>query len=147
MGSSAAPLTARHHPQQQAHSKYMDALNRSSNPGSSAVCQMLAAYQQQQQAAVTQEAKQMEYAAAAAAVAAAAGEPPPPPPEPKALNWAERNLWFGTDTEMTEFAYQVRGRLLPFPRSSWDDAAGVCLIGGLIELAGETDRCRLPMNV
>jgi hypothetical protein len=28
-------------------------------------------------------------------------------PEPKALSWAERNSWFGSDTEMTQLAYQV----------------------------------------
>jgi hypothetical protein len=96
---------------------------------------MLAAYQQQQQAAVAQETKQMEYAAAAAAVAAAAGEPPPPPPEPKALNWAERNLWFGTDTEMTEFAYQVSGlmrnmRLCFARRTACGCGLGLCLAAG-----------------
>jgi hypothetical protein len=37
--------------------------------------------------------------------AAAAGEGAP---EPKALSWAERNSWFGSDTEMTQLAYQVR---------------------------------------
>jgi hypothetical protein len=38
----------------------------------------------------------------AAAAAAAEGAP-----EPKALSWAERNSWFGSDTEMTHLAYQV----------------------------------------
>lgn len=33
---------------------------------------------------------------------------PPPVPEPKALGWAERNIWFGADTEMTQLAYKVR---------------------------------------
>jgi hypothetical protein len=42
------------------------------------------------------------------------GSPPPaaPPepevvPEPKALHWAERNTWFGSDEEMTAHAYEV----------------------------------------
>ncbi len=29
-------------------------------------------------------------------------------PEPKALNWAQRNPWFGSDLQMTALAYQVR---------------------------------------
>jgi hypothetical protein len=38
--------------------------------------------------------------------------PPPEPeivPEPKALHWAERNTWFGSDEEMTAAAYEVSG--------------------------------------
>ncbi|WIA39217.1 hypothetical protein OEZ86_005341 [Tetradesmus obliquus] len=33
-------------------------------------------------------------------------------PEPKALSWAERNSWFGSDTEMTQLAYQVHDGLV-----------------------------------
>lgn len=33
--------------------------------------------------------------------------PKQPPPEPKALSWAERNPWFGSDLEMTALAYEV----------------------------------------
>jgi hypothetical protein len=29
-------------------------------------------------------------------------------PDPKALTWAQRNVWFGTDEEMTRLAYEVR---------------------------------------
>jgi len=34
------------------------------------------------------------------------------PPEPKALRWAERNPWFGTDLQMTALAYQVHDDLV-----------------------------------
>jgi len=34
------------------------------------------------------------------------------PPEPKALTWAERNLWFGIDSDMTALAYQVVASLM-----------------------------------
>lgn len=33
---------------------------------------------------------------------------PPDPPDMRALKWAKKNAWFGSDTEMTEFAYKVR---------------------------------------
>ena len=39
---------------------------------------------------------------------------PPPPPEPdaKAIEWQKNNSWFGSDTEMTSFAYGVHERLV-----------------------------------
>ena len=36
----------------------------------------------------------------------------PVEPDPKALEWQEENSWFGTDTEMTSFAYGVHERLV-----------------------------------
>ena len=33
-------------------------------------------------------------------------------PDPKAIAWQEQNSWFGTDTEMTSFAYGVHERLV-----------------------------------
>jgi hypothetical protein len=48
------------------------------------------------------DGRQQQRQGNAAAAAAAEGAP-----EPKALNWAERNSWFGSDTEMTQLAYQV----------------------------------------
>ena len=33
-------------------------------------------------------------------------------PDPKAIEWQERNPWFGTDTEMTSLAYGVHERLV-----------------------------------
>lgn len=33
-------------------------------------------------------------------------------PEPQALQWAARNPWFGTDVEMTYFAYEVHDTLI-----------------------------------
>lgn len=35
-----------------------------------------------------------------------------PPAEPKAVRWAERNKWFGTDIEMTSYAYEVHDALV-----------------------------------
>lgn len=55
--------------------------------------------------------------AAAAAVADGGGEAAagqegagegPSQPDPRALTWAQRNVWFGTDEEMTRLAYEVR---------------------------------------
>jgi len=39
---------------------------------------------------------------------------PPPPPEPdaRAVEWQNDNPWFGSDTEMTSFAYGVHERLV-----------------------------------
>lgn len=39
----------------------------------------------------------------------------PAQPDPKALTWAQRNVWFGTDEEMTRLAYEVR-TVQQFPR-------------------------------
>ena len=33
-------------------------------------------------------------------------------PEPLALQWAARNPWFGTDSEMTYYAYEVHDQLI-----------------------------------
>ena len=33
-------------------------------------------------------------------------------PEPQALQWAARNPWFGTDAEMTYYAYEVHDHLI-----------------------------------
>lgn len=33
-------------------------------------------------------------------------------PEPQALQWAARNPWFGTDAEMTYYAYEVHDTLI-----------------------------------
>lgn len=33
-------------------------------------------------------------------------------PEPQALQWAARNPWFGTDSEMTYYAYEVHDHLI-----------------------------------
>jgi hypothetical protein len=33
-------------------------------------------------------------------------------PDPKALEWQERNEWFGTDSEMTSFAYGVHDKIV-----------------------------------
>lgn len=33
-------------------------------------------------------------------------------PEPMALQWAARNPWFGTDSEMTYYAYEVHDQLI-----------------------------------
>ena len=33
-------------------------------------------------------------------------------PEPLALQWAARNPWFGTDPEMTYYAYEVHDQLI-----------------------------------
>ena len=33
-------------------------------------------------------------------------------PEPLALQWAARNPWFGTDSEMTYYAYEVHDKLI-----------------------------------
>lgn len=33
-------------------------------------------------------------------------------PEPQALQWAARNPWFGTDAEMTYYAYEVHDSLI-----------------------------------
>lgn len=38
--------------------------------------------------------------------------PEPIQPDPKALEWQDRNAWFGTDPEMTSFAYGVHERLV-----------------------------------
>jgi hypothetical protein len=52
-------------------------------------------------------------AAAAAAAAGGGGEGGsgesvlPAKPDPQALTWAERNVWFGADEEMTRLAYEV----------------------------------------
>lgn len=48
-------------------------------------------------------------------------EPPAPVPEPKALSWAERNTWFGTDAEMTQYAYTVHDDLVG--RQGYDAAS------------------------
>ena len=37
---------------------------------------------------------------------------PIPEPDPKAVEWQGNNEWFGTDTEMTSFAYGVHERLV-----------------------------------
>ncbi|KAG1661525.1 hypothetical protein FOA52_000035 [Chlamydomonas sp. UWO 241] len=55
-------------------------------------------------------------AAAAAAAAASAASPSPraggPLGEVKALKWAARNAWFGSDRAMTEFAYSMHDMLV-----------------------------------
>jgi hypothetical protein len=61
------------------------------------------------------DGKQQQRQGSATAAAAAAESAP----EPKALSWAERNSWFGSDTEMTQLAYQV---------SSWQ-----CVVNGVRE--------------
>ena len=33
-------------------------------------------------------------------------------PEPLALQWAARNPWFGTDADMTYYAYEVHDNLI-----------------------------------
>ena len=33
-------------------------------------------------------------------------------PEPRALQWAARNPWFGTDAEMTYYAYEMHDTLI-----------------------------------
>ena len=33
-------------------------------------------------------------------------------PEPLALQWAARNPWFGTDADMTYYAYEVHDTLI-----------------------------------
>jgi hypothetical protein len=35
-----------------------------------------------------------------------------PEPDPKALEWQERNEWFGSDSEMTSFAYGVHDKIV-----------------------------------
>jgi len=48
-----------------------------------------------------QEAQQQQY------------DPPPiPEPDPRAVEWQEKNSWFGQDKEMTSFAYGVHERLI-----------------------------------
>jgi len=37
---------------------------------------------------------------------------PPMEPEPKAVLWAKRNRWFGTDQEMTAYAYDMHEQLV-----------------------------------
>lgn len=39
-------------------------------------------------------------------------QPQVPQPDPKALEWQERNEWFGTDSEMTSFAYGVHDKIV-----------------------------------
>lgn len=53
-------------------------------------------------------------------------------PEPEALGWAERNIWFGADTEMTQLAYQVQVHLRR------TDLNSLCLAA---DLAVDTLRC------
>ena len=33
-------------------------------------------------------------------------------PDPQAVQWAARNPWFGTDAEMTHYAYEVHDTLI-----------------------------------
>ncbi|GLC51703.1 hypothetical protein PLESTB_000530800 [Pleodorina starrii] len=64
--------------------------------------------------------------AAAPAASRGAGRPSPPDADPegdegpkpdvRALRWAERNSWFGTDYDMTAYAYQVHDRLVDVER-------------------------------
>ncbi|GIL67866.1 hypothetical protein Vafri_21146 [Volvox africanus] len=51
-------------------------------------------------------------AATAPAVEADADDAGGPRPDVRALKWAERNAWFGTDYDMTAYAYQVHDRLV-----------------------------------
>ena len=44
--------------------------------------------------------------------AAPVADAPIPEPDPEALEWQERNQWFGSDKEMTSFAYGVHERLV-----------------------------------
>lgn len=39
-------------------------------------------------------------------------QPQVPQPDPKALEWQERNEWFGSDSEMTSFAYGVHDKIV-----------------------------------
>ena len=39
-------------------------------------------------------------------------QPPVPQPDEKALKWQENNSWFGSDEEMTNFAYGVHAKLV-----------------------------------
>lgn len=32
--------------------------------------------------------------------------------EPKAVRWAEKNRWFGSDVELTAFAYELHDQLV-----------------------------------
>ena len=76
---------------------------RPRSPRSSAVALALTSVDKQQLAALGIDQT-------AAAVAAE----PSPRPEVKAMTWAERNMWFGVDQEMTIYAYEVSGGSMLF---------------------------------
>tara|TARA_R100001082_G_scaffold105958_1_gene78462 strand:- start:2933 stop:3937 length:1005 start_codon:yes stop_codon:yes gene_type:complete len=61
-----------------------------------------AVMQQQRQMDVQAQAYEQQYAQ----------EAPMPEPDPKAVDWQQDNSWFGTDYEMTSFAYGVHDKIV-----------------------------------
>ena len=62
-------------------------------------------------AAVMQQQRQMD-AQAQAYEQQYVQEAPMPEPDPKAVEWQQDNSWFGTDYEMTSFAYGVHDKIV-----------------------------------
>ena len=54
-------------------------------------------------------------------------------PDPTALKWAAKNPWFGTDIEMTYFAYEVHDQLIEEERITADMPEYYTLISARVE--------------